>query len=351
MPPLRQQNLRKLVRKLGENSQPGEQAEALAMIMEGCEDDVLRAAIVAFGGIPLLVQLLGSGSPAQVQIDAAGTLYRLAVLTTTAEIATNATKNVVLIAAAGAIPLLVALLKPGSPTDVQRIATAALGALAVNDETIASIVSYGAIPLLVQLLGPSSPVMAQVFAVDAILNLTQKAEAASSIAASDAIPLLVQLLDPGDGPPAMMQGTAAAVLRNLAENSEDAAVTIAAAGAIPLLVQLLKPGSGCRQESLMSSGELDVVIQTKAAGALYYLAANSENAVTIAAAGAIPPLARLSRSDADDVTKAAAAGALEAIRKGIAENRAAVAAAKASADLGQEMDGLGVDGPSDLQRC
>jgi hypothetical protein len=70
MPPLRQQNLRKLVRKLGANSHPGEQAQALELILEGCcvEEDVhFPAAIVALGAIPLLVQLLGPGSPAGVQ--------------------------------------------------------------------------------------------------------------------------------------------------------------------------------------------------------------------------------------------------------------------------------------------
>jgi hypothetical protein len=76
---------------------------------------------------------------------------------------------------------------------------------------------------------------------------------------------------------------------------------------------------------------------------------NSEVAVTIAAAGAIPPLAQLlRRSDADDRTKAAASYALEAIRHGVAANRAAGAAAKGSAVV-QDMDRLGVDSPSDVQ--
>jgi hypothetical protein len=64
MPPLRPQNLRKLVRKL---AQPGEQLQALAVIKEeGCcerEDFHFRAAIVAVVAIPLLVPLLGPGSP------------------------------------------------------------------------------------------------------------------------------------------------------------------------------------------------------------------------------------------------------------------------------------------------
>jgi hypothetical protein len=171
----------------------------------------------------------------------------------------------------------------------------------------------------------------QVCAVNLTTFLADNTENAARIAAAGAIPLLVQFLDPGDGPPAMMQGMAAETLGYVAVNAEDA-ITIAADGAIPLLVQLLKPGS---------PGD----VPWSAAGALCNLAADSENAATIAAAGAIPPLAQLLRSDADDATKAAASLALEAIRDGVAANRAAVAAAKASAAMVQAMEGLGVDSP------
>jgi hypothetical protein len=54
MPPLGQQNLKKLVRKLGASSQPGEQAQALAVISKACragQDLHFRAAIVAVGAI------------------------------------------------------------------------------------------------------------------------------------------------------------------------------------------------------------------------------------------------------------------------------------------------------------
>jgi hypothetical protein len=73
MPP-RQQNLGKLVRKLGANSPPGEQLQALVAITEGCregEDFHFLAAIVAVGAIPLLVPLLGPGPRADVEWSAA----------------------------------------------------------------------------------------------------------------------------------------------------------------------------------------------------------------------------------------------------------------------------------------
>jgi hypothetical protein len=89
------------------------------------------------------------------------------------------------------------------------------------------------------------------------------------------------------------------------------------------------------------------MMQEMAAQALGRIAQNAADAVTIAAAG--PSLAQLLRSDADDATKAIATRALDATRRGIAENRAAAAAAKASADVVRAMEGLGVDSPSDAQ--
>jgi hypothetical protein len=329
MPPVRQQNWKKLVRKLGANSQPGEQAQALAEICKACRVDPdlhFRAAIVAVGAIPVLVPLLGPGSPAELQQDAAFVLWLLSEIS----------ENVATIAAAGAIPLLVQLLKPGSPAYVQAKAAALLMHIAVDDNCVVTIASAGAIPHLVRLMAPSSPVLVQVSAVSAISALARHAGNAAIIAAAGAIPLLVQFLDPGDGPPAVMQYLASGTLGYLAVNAEDAA-TITSAGAVPLLVQLLKPG-----------GDDDVPMF--AADALGSLAATAETAVTIAAAGAIPLLAQLLKPGSDDATKAAATQALEALRKGVAVNRAAVAAAKAaSADLVQAMEGLGVGCSSGVQ--
>jgi hypothetical protein len=193
MPPLRQQNLKKLVRKLGASSRPGEQAQALAVISEACRDDPdlhFRAAIVAVGAIPLLVPLLGPGSPAEVQQGATFILWCVSLIS----------ENVVVtIADAGAIPLLLQLLKPGSPADVQDNASRALANLAAIEDHAVTIASAGAIPLLVQMMAPSSPVMVQVASVRAIYTLARHAGNAASIAVSGAIPLLVQFLDSGDG--------------------------------------------------------------------------------------------------------------------------------------------------------
>jgi hypothetical protein len=212
MPPLRQHELKKLVRKLGASSPPGEQAQALAVIKQACRADPdmhFRAAIVAVGAIPLLVPLLGHESPAEVQQDAAYILWRLSLIR----------QNVATIAAAGAIPLLVQLLTPGSPAVVQERAARTLANIA-SDDYVVTVASAGAIPHLVQLMAPSSPVLVQVAAVGAIGIIARHAGNAASIAAAGAIPLLVQFLDPGDGPPALMQGVAAETLRFLTVNAD-----------------------------------------------------------------------------------------------------------------------------------
>jgi hypothetical protein len=210
MPPVRQQNLKKLVRKLGASSQPGEQAQALAVITEACahRDLHFEAAIVAVGAIPVLVRLLGPGSPAEVQQDAAFILWCL----------TQTRENVATIAAAGAIPLLVQLLKPGTTADVQEKAAQTLANIA-SDDCVVTIASAGAIPHLVQLMAPSSPVKVQVSAVFAIGYTRSACWQCGQHRCSWRHPSPGAVsLDPGDGPPARMQGMAAGTLHNLAVN-------------------------------------------------------------------------------------------------------------------------------------
>jgi hypothetical protein len=187
MPP---RDLRKDVQTLGANSQPGEQAEAQAVIYNACASNKdLRAAVVAFGGIPLLVPLLGPGYPAQVHIEAAGTLSMINVTVEDAAVTSCSRCH--------------------PPTGA----------------------AYGACP---------SSARVQVAAAMAIMGLARHTLVAPRIVAAGAIPLLVQLLDPRDGPPAGMQKMAAGALCRLAVNAADAAI-ISGAGAIPLLVG----GGGC----------------------------------------------------------------------------------------------------------
>ncbi|KAG1662680.1 hypothetical protein FOA52_014606 [Chlamydomonas sp. UWO 241] len=75
MPPLpNARDLKKLLRKLGDVSRPGQLKQALVtvdlLVREKNQDSL--AAITAAGAIPPLVQLLGHGYTAEVQINAGG---------------------------------------------------------------------------------------------------------------------------------------------------------------------------------------------------------------------------------------------------------------------------------------
>ncbi|KAG1673412.1 hypothetical protein FOA52_002177 [Chlamydomonas sp. UWO 241] len=244
MPPRTSLDLANLVRKLGDASQT-EAHQKIEALCRNRDDPGIHAAVVAAGAIPLLLQLLEPGSATLARKSAAATLTYLA---RTPEIA-------VAITTAGAIPRLVQLLEPGS--EVQRGAAGVLSNLALNSQNRATIAAAGAIPRLVQMLGSGSPDAVQCRAAVALMSLAMLAENAVTIAAAGATPLLVQLLS---GPPNQAQ-RAAGALRTLTGGPEntDNKVTIAAAGAIPLLMLLLAPG-------------LPALAQDDAVGALWNLA-------------------------------------------------------------------------------
>ncbi|KAG1680108.1 hypothetical protein FOA52_000221 [Chlamydomonas sp. UWO 241] len=177
MPPRR--DVLNLVRNLGANARPSQQRQAVATLLSLC-----CIAIFTAGAIPLLVQLLKPGPAAELQQDAAGALSALG---------RNA-GNAVTIAAAGAIPLLMQLLGPAAPARLQQNATLALKQLAANADNVVAIAAAGAIPPLVQLLGPGSLSDVKLTVVGLVWRLSRNAENASTIAAAGAIPLLVLLL-------------------------------------------------------------------------------------------------------------------------------------------------------------
>jgi hypothetical protein len=92
---------------------------------------------------------------------------------------------------------------------------------------------------------------------------------------------------------------AAGVLWSLAAVADNA-VTIAAADAIPPLVQLLGPDSS-------------EMLQESAAGALWALAANADNAAIIAGAGAFAALMQLARPGSPARVQETASRALTAL--------------------------------------
>jgi hypothetical protein len=132
------------------------------------------------------------------------------------------------------IPALVLLLGPGSSADVQADAARSLFGLAREADNQVKIAAAGAIPPLVKLLGPGSPAEVQLNALKTLAYVARDEKNKVTIASADAI--LPLLLVPGPG---LTAAAAAFVLANLASHNADNAAAIAAAGAIPLLVKLL----------------------------------------------------------------------------------------------------------------
>jgi hypothetical protein len=104
-----------------------------------------QEAVVAAGGIPLLVRALGAAD-VDAAHDAAYVVFVLAAYSS---------DNHTAIAVAGGIPPLIALLRSPS-VDVQKQAAGALGILSNNVENRVTIASAGGIPPLVALLASPS---------------------------------------------------------------------------------------------------------------------------------------------------------------------------------------------------
>jgi hypothetical protein len=120
---------------------------------------------------------------------------------------------------------------------VQQHATAALCDLAAYDGVAVAIAAAGAVPLLVQLLGPGSSENVQLHAAGVLATIAgTNAENAVAAVDAGAVLLLVQLL--GTGKTALAQQNAAGTLLNVARNAKSSVAIITAAGAIPALVQL-----------------------------------------------------------------------------------------------------------------
>jgi hypothetical protein len=298
-------DIRTLVQQLGEDSADRARTDALATLATLCYqgDAADLHAITAAGAIPKLVKLLRPGSPAQQS-----------AVSVVAHLAHNGS------AAAGclsqlvpAIPALVRMLGPGSQFDeVRADAAGALQDLAPHGGSAYIIAAAGAIPPLVQLLavGSSADTQTQMHATGALYNLAVSAEHAASVIAAGAIPFLVRLRS---GSPAQLNA-AGAVMR-LSVHAEHV-VAIAAAGAIPPLLRpdrrrmdLLKYGELISQHTEMK--EHVTAVQMRAAGALNNLALRADNAgAMIAVAGAVHLLVQLMRPSSSMPAQLFAARAL-----------------------------------------
>eukprot|EP00927_Polykrikos_kofoidii_P062596 TRINITY_DN57403_c0_g1_i1.p1 TRINITY_DN57403_c0_g1~~TRINITY_DN57403_c0_g1_i1.p1 ORF type:complete len:902 (+),score=161.87 TRINITY_DN57403_c0_g1_i1:57-2708(+) len=192
---------------------------------------------------------------------------------------------------AGAVPPLVELLSdPEASPDVHEAAVAVLGALAANSaESRVTMAKAGAIPLLVKIL-KYDQAGARVVAARALWGLAAHVPNQLAIVEAGAIGPLVKLLDDNLS---HVRITAAAALCGLASDHKDNQDKIAEAGAIPPLVRLLR--------------EEEAGARVAAAAALRNLAiSDSDHQEAAVTAGVIKPLVELLRDDKADAQEDAA---------------------------------------------
>ena len=275
-------------------------ARKLANELLGSDSDN-KASIAAAGAIPPLVELLRSRTP-EVQAAAEEALWLLAFNT----------DNQALIAKAGGIPPLVELLS-SSNSAVQQEAVGALRQLALSADNKALIAEAGGIPPLVSCL-KSTSIWAQHCAAEALGNLmadwivvvdrefipmpeaTDIAEAnRASIAAAGAIPPLVELLS---STTPHVQAAAAWALRNLALSADNKALIAENVAAI------VEAEAVSRLVKLMGDRGTDKA-QEAAAELLLELCAHPQGLSEAKASGALGAAARLETSGTPAAERAA----------------------------------------------
>jgi GGDEF domain-containing protein len=183
--------------------------------------------------------LKDSGATDQAKAAAASSLWDLAM---------ESAEHRTALADAGAIPVLVDLLKIGSAGG-KEMAAGVLASLAVNAENmVTAIPQAGAIPALVDLL-KSGSAEGKLQAAGALWNLANNDANCTAIPSAGAIPALVSLLRSGD-----LEGkeNAAGTLHNLSANAENQ-VAIGAAGGIEALLGLLRQGTPDGKEGVASA--------------------------------------------------------------------------------------------------
>lgn len=241
-------------------------------------------AIVAAGGIPRLVPLLGPATSDALQAAAAKALCIITGLFPASAAAT---------AAAGAIPHLAGLLKCSS-TATQANAAAVLAYLARDDSgRAAAVADAGAVDALVQLL-QSPDLLVTGAAADALCELTKASEqCGAAIMAAGALPAVAHLIP-------LVHESATGLHSALVQNSADRREAAAAACVGPALQQELLRGSMAAQEAAAfvfaafsngAAGSAALKAVAQAASVLMGCLASSHPAVQLRALTALGNLA------------------------------------------------------------
>ncbi|KAJ9153122.1 hypothetical protein P3X46_026599 [Hevea brasiliensis] len=191
-----------------------------------------RMLIAEAGAIPVLVNLL-TAEDVSIQENAVTAILNLSIYE----------NNKGLIMLAGAIPSIVQILRAGS-VEARENAAATLFSLSLGDENKIIIGASGAIPALVELLENGSP-RGKKDAATALFNLCIYQGNKGRAVRAGIIPALLKMLTDSRN---SMADEALTILSILASN-KDAKVAIVKASTIPVLIDLLRTGQPRNKEN------------------------------------------------------------------------------------------------------
>ncbi|KAK9118222.1 hypothetical protein Scep_016315 [Stephania cephalantha] len=242
-----------------------------------------RILIAQAGAIPVLINLLTS-EDVRTQENAVTAILNLSIFE----------NNKGLIILAGAVPSIVQILRMGS-MEARENAAATLFSLSLSDENKITIGASGAIPALVELLKNGS-LRGKKDAATALFNLCiYQGNKGRAVRAGILLPLMKMLTDSSSS----MVDEALTILSVLASHHEGKAAI--AKATIPVLVDLLRTGLPRNKEN-------------SAAILLALCKKDAENLACIGRLGAVVPLTELARSGTERA-KRKAASLLEHLRK------------------------------------
>ena len=266
--------------------------------------------VAAAGAIPLLVQLLNSSS-VYVQEEAAHAIGSLSFAG-----AVNINAQII---HAGAIPLLVGLLRT---PETQEKAALALRTIAEEFRTHAEILAASPILPLVRLLASDSEGAQAEHATEALLQLSNAPTFPKQFVAAGAIPSLVHLLRSESD---SVQRRAVAVLVALAaKGRSDIFAPVKSAGALPLLAHLQTAASS--REMQYAAEKLLQILRT-GASSFDDLKIRSPSAPMSSTAASACPATAAGSSSTDAVASPPSAAASP-------QHRASAAGSPSTADTG-----------------
>ncbi|CAN4121709.1 unnamed protein product [Withania somnifera] len=243
-----------------------------------------RILIAEAGAIPVLVKLLTS-EDGQIQENAVTAVLNLSIF--------DGNKGIIMLA--DAIPSIVQVLRAGS-IEARENAAATIFSLSLGDENKILIGASGAIPALIDLLLTGNT-RGKKDAASALFNLCIYQGNKGRAVRAGIIPALLKMLTDSSS---CMVDEALTILSVLANNQEAKAAT-ARASTIPILIDLLRTGLPRSKESA-------------AAILLSLCKRDSENLACLCRLGAVIPLSELANSGTERA-KRKATSLLEHVRK------------------------------------